>query len=202
MASTSCEIHHYTFIFLIRPSRRCNCLNVKQLNVTLKKYNYFFGFIFILVIYIIYIYILKNEKFEILKNILPARNYTTLTTTNKKEEYRGLCTIRHSASVIDIQHSGEDKHEEILRHVEFNNDVTSLHMSSSTNATHCCILKKASGNTCVIEGSGFSKRLNRPVQVKRIMKNEDGQINTKVYVKGHADKEFKLHRKIISTPLH
>jgi hypothetical protein len=125
------------------------------------------------------------KNFEMLKNILTAGNYTTSTKTNKKEEYVGVCTIKHFDHVIDVSHFKDDV-------------VNSQHMSGSTNATHTCTLKKASGKTVEFEGIGFSKRLNKPVQVKRITKNKDGRIITKLYVKGYADKEYKLHKKIIS----
>lgn len=143
------------------------------------------------------------KNFEMLKNILAEGNYTTSTTTNKKEVYRGICTITHSANVIDVRHSGEDKHEEILRYVDFNDDVVhSHHMSISTNATHFCKLTKASGKTCAIEGSGFSDSLNKSVQVKRnIKKHKDGRIVSKVYVKYPMDRVFLIHRKITSTPI-
>ena len=142
------------------------------------------------------------KKFEVLKNILAEGNYTTSTTTNKKEVYGGICTITHSANVIDVRHSGEDKHEEILRYFIYDDEIHSLHVSGSTNASNSCKLTKASGKTCAIEGSGFSDSLNKSVQVKiNIKKHKDGRITSKVYVKYPMDRVFLIHRKITSTPL-
>jgi hypothetical protein len=142
------------------------------------------------------------KNFEMLKNILPVGNYTTLTKTNKKEVYRGLCNITHSDKVINVNHYGEDKHEEILRYFIYDDEILSLHVSGSTNASNSCKLTKASGSTCAIEGNGFSDSLSRPVQVKRnIKKHKDGRITLKVYIKDPMDRVFQIHRKITSIPL-
>jgi hypothetical protein len=142
------------------------------------------------------------KKFEMLKNILGEGNYTTLTKTNKKEVYAGLCNITHSDRVIDVKHFGENKHNEILRYFIYGDEIHSLHASGSTNASNSCKLTKASVSTCAIEGFGFSDSLSRPVQVKRnIKKHKDGRITLKVYVKDLMDRGFRIHRKITSTPI-